>query len=222
MRPPRARLRFVLSFGCAVGLVCGSTPHLNAQQVQLRHHARFELPTRVSIQHGMLDVRQRVGMSLGSRLTITFNKRFALISGVTYIPGYATIRAAGKRIEVGTGAHLLSTTIGARYWLVPPERMLSWEVQTVVGLIAGGQRAYQDLFDGSTLSGAVATTVRYQIGQIVRLQLRVQERLYRAHFGAGDPGNSNPLRISFGLIFPFLDLAQNTQPQSTAAVESHP
>lgn len=222
MRPTKAQLRFVFSLGCAAGLVCGSSPYLKAQQAQLRHHAHFDLPTRISIQNGMLDVRQRIGMSLGSRLTLTFSKRFAVISGVTYVPGYATIRAAGKRIEVGTGAHLLSTTIGARYWLVPPERMLSWEVQTVLGLIAGGQRGYKDLFEGSTLSGALATTVRYQIGRIVRLQLRVQQRLYRVHFGAGDPGSSKPLRVSFGLTFPFLDLAQKTEPQTTAAVEPHP
>jgi hypothetical protein len=221
MHPAQA-LRFTLSLGFAVGLVCGWSPHLDAQQVQLRHHARFDMPTRISVQNGTLNVSQRIGMSLGSRLTITFNPRFALIGGVTYIPGYATIHAAGKRIEVGTGAHLLSTTIGARYWLVPAEQKLSWEVQTVVGLIAGGQRAYKELFDGSTLSGALATTVRYQIGRIVRLQLRVQERLYRVHFGAGDPGSSKPLRVSFGLCFTFLDLAQNTEPQATAAAEHHP
>jgi hypothetical protein len=178
---------------------------LNAQEVQLRPQAALYLPTRISMQNGVLHVRQKIGVTVGARLTLTFNQRFDVVTGVTYMPGYATFSGAGKLIDIGTVSHLLTATTGARYWLLPPARMLSWEVHIGFGLVFGGQPAYEDLFESSTVSGIAGTTVRYQIGQIVSLQLRIQDRLYRVRFGGRDPGSSRtPLQISFGLGLPFL------------------
>jgi hypothetical protein len=100
--------------------------------------------------------------------------------------------------------------------------MLSWEIHTGLSMASGGQRAYEDLFEGSTVSAVLGTIVRYQIGRIVSLQLRVQERLYRARFGGGEPGKSRrPLQVSLGLGFPFLDLTPNKDPQTAATGEPH-
>src|SRR5687768_16234629 len=209
-----------LILGCVAVPLCGPSSELNAQQVQFSQQAGIYLPSRISIQNGLLHVRQKIGLKVGARLTLTFNERFDLTTGVTYIPGYAMVHGAGKRIEVGTGSHLLTAAIGARYWLLPPGRILSWEVHTGLGMAAGGQRAYVDLFEGSTLSGILGTTVRYQFRQIVSLWLRVQDRLYRVRFGGAQPGSSrSPLQVSVGLGFPFLELIQNREPQSAAAVD---
>lgn len=180
---------------------------LNAQEVQLRPHAGLYLPSRISVQNGSLDVRQKIGVTIGARLTLTFNERFAMVTGITYMPGYAMFRGAGKRIDVGTGSHLLTATTGARYWLLPSARILSWEVHTGFGVGFGGQPAYADLFESSTVSGILGTTVRYQIGRIVTLQLRVQDRLYRVRFGSPNAGSRPPLQISFGLGLPFVESA---------------
>jgi hypothetical protein len=181
------------------------------------------MPTRISIQNGLLHLRQKVGVTVGARLTVTFNQRFDVITSVTYIPGYAILRGAGKRIAVGTGSHQLTAATTARYWLLPPSRMLSWQVHTGLGVVAGGQRAYKELFESSTVSGILATTVRYQIGRIVSLQLRIQERLFRARFGGQGPESSkSPLQVSFGLEFPFLDLAQIQNREPETADPLHP
>jgi hypothetical protein len=117
-------------------------------------------------------------------------------------------RGAGKQIDVGTGSHLLTATTGARYWLLPPGRRLSWAVHTGLGVVFGGQPAYEDLFESSTVSGILGTTVRYQIGRIASLHLRIQDRLYRVRFGDRDPGRSRPpLQISFGLGLLFVESA---------------
>jgi hypothetical protein len=156
----------------------------------------------------VLHVRQKVGVTVGARLTLIFNDRFDVVTGVTYSPGYAMFRGAGKQIDLGTGSHVLTGATGARYWLLPPPRMLSWEVHTGMGVVFGGQPAYEDLFESSTVSGILGTTVRYQIGRIVTLKLRIQERLYRVRFGGGDPGNSRPpLQVSFGMDLPFVESA---------------
>jgi hypothetical protein len=190
----------------AMGAIQAS--QLSAQQVELRPHAGLYLPSRISIQHGQLHLRQKIGVTVGALLTVTFNERFDVVTGVTYIPGYATFRGAGKRIDVGTGSHRLTATSGARYWLLPPARKLTWEVHTGLGVAFGGLPAYQDLFESSTVSGIVGTTMRYQIGRIVTLKLRVQERLYRVRFGGRDPGSSRPpLQISFGVELPFVESA---------------
>jgi hypothetical protein len=190
-------------------LVSNPSSRLDAQQVLFRPEAALYLPTRISVQNGVLQVRQRVGVTVGARLTIIFNRRFDVVSGVTYIPGYAAFRGEGKLIHVGTSSHLLTASTGARYWLLESMRKFSWEVHTGFGAAFGGQPAYEDLFEGSTLSGILGTTVHYQIGQIVRLQLRIQERLYRVRFGTSDAGGSGPpIRVAFGLTLPFLGSAR--------------
>jgi hypothetical protein len=179
--------------------------------VQIRTRAGLSLPTRISLQNGALNVRQKIGVSVGARMTLTFNERFAVITGITYVPGYAILRGAGKQIDIGTSSHLLTAATGARYWLLPEGRSLSWQVQTGLGAVAGGQRSYGALFESSTVSGTIGTTVRYQIGRIVRLQLRVQERLFRIRFrGPAPPSSKSPLQVSFGLSFPILEFASST------------
>jgi len=192
--------------GCLVALACGSA-QVTAQTVRLQPQAGLSLPTRISLKDGVLHVRQKIGFSMGARMTVTFNQRFDVVTGVTYVPGYATISGAGKRIAFATSSHSLSGSTGARYWLLPPPRTFSWEIHTGVGMVFGGSRAYEDLFEASTLTGVLGTTLRYQIGQIVSLQMRVQERLYRLRFGGlRDTGRSNnPFQVSFGVGLPFLE-----------------
>jgi hypothetical protein len=208
-RQPIARTAFLV-LGCAVLLCCRSSD-LNAQKMQLRPHIGLSLPTRISLQNGLLHVRQKIGMTVGARFTVTFNRRFDAVTGVTYSPGYARFHGAGQRMDVSTGSHLLSAATGARYWLLPPARALSWEVHTGLGVVFGGQPAYVDLFESSTVSGIIGTSVRYQIGRIMGFRLRVRERLYRVRFGSSAAGNSrSPLQISFGLDLPFARFVPNT------------
>jgi hypothetical protein len=204
-----ARTAF-LSLGCAALLCCRSSD-LNAQKMQLRPHVGLSLPTRISLQNGQLNLRQKIGMSVGVRLTVTFNQRLDAVTGVSYSPGYAMFHGAGRRVDVTAQSHLLTATTGARYWLLPPTRMLSWEVHTGLGLVFGGQPAYKDLFESSTVSGILGTTVRYQLGRIVGFRLRVQDRLYRVRFGGRAAGSSrSPLQVSFGLDLPFVRFVPNT------------
>ena len=193
-----------LYLGCAAALVCSWSSALNAQEVELRSEAGFSLPTRISIQNRVLHVRQKIGMTVGARLTLTFSERFNVVTRVTYVPGYALLQGAGSRIEVGTSSHLLSGSTGARYWLLPPARKFSLEVHTGVGVVFGGQPAYADLFESSTLSGVLGSTAHYKIARIATLLLRVQDRLYRVRFGSQSGGKSrSPLQVSIGLGLPF-------------------
>jgi hypothetical protein len=179
---------------------------LNAQEVRLRPMAGLYLPTRIRVQERMLNAQQKVGVTIGARLTIAFNPRFDVVTGVTYLPGYATFHGTGKRIDIGTGSHLLAASTGARYWLLPPAHMLSWEIHTGLGVGFGGQPAYEDLFLSSTVTGTLGTTVRYQIGRIVSLHLRVQGRLYQVRVGSQATGGPRPpLQISFGLGLPLVE-----------------
>jgi hypothetical protein len=195
-----------LLLGCVAALVGWPVSQLDAQTVRLRSQAALSMPTRVSIQSGHLQLQQKIGVTIGARMTLTFNPRFDVVSGVTYIPAYAILRGAGKRFDVTTRSHVLSASTRARYWLVPPARALSWEIHTGLGVGFGGQPAYEDLFESSVISGIIGTTVRYQIGQIVSLQLRVQDRVYQARFGAHNVGSSRrPFQVSLGLGLPFLE-----------------
>ena len=197
-----------LVLGCAAGLVCSRSADLNAQTVKFRPQASLSLPTRIAIQNQVLHVRQKVGVSVGAHVTVTFNPRFDVVSGVSYVPGYVMFSGAGKRIDVGTSSHLLSSSTRTRYWLLPRSRRLSWEVHTGFGVVFGGRPAYEDLFERSTVTGIVGTTVAYKVGQIARVQLRIQDRLYRVRFGGVGPGSSrSPLQIAVGVGLLFLESA---------------
>jgi hypothetical protein len=203
-----------------LALLAVQSSTLGAQQVQLRTQAGLYLPTRVSIQSGSLHLNQKIGFKLGAHLILAFSDRFDVVTGVTYIPGYAVLQGAGKLMKLGAGSHELGATARARYWLLPQNRVLSWDVHTGLGMAAGRQRGYESLFEGSTLSAVIGTTVRYQLGRIVSLRLRIQERLYRVRFGGGDVGGTgSPLRVSFGLSFPFLSMLRSVEPQYPAREE---
>jgi hypothetical protein len=190
-------------WGAALLACCWTSP-LKAQKLRLHADADVSLPTRTSIQHGMLHVSQRIGVTFASRLTISFNRRFDAVTRVSYSPGYAEVSGVGSRFSVATKAHLLTAGGDARYWLSPPARKLAWEVHTGVGIAFGGEPAYQDLFGSSTVSGIVGSTVRYQFGRVVGLRLRIQDRLYRVRFGNRSAGrSSSPLHLSFALDLPF-------------------
>jgi hypothetical protein len=192
-----------LLWGLATVLVCWSSA-LQAQELRLRPYADLSLPTRISVRNGLLHVGQRIGVAVSARLTIRFNQRLDAVTGVSYSPGHAIVQGAGSRFNVTTGTQLLTGTAGARYWLRPLARRLSWEAHSGVGVVFGGKPAYQDLFESSTLSGIIGSTVRYQIGRVVGLRLRIQDRLYRVRFGNQSAGrSSSPLQLSFGLDLPF-------------------
>jgi hypothetical protein len=198
--------RVACALGCTAALAGGFCFDLDAQEVRVRSRIALYTPTKFSLHDGTLHIQQKIGVTVGARMTLTFNERLDVVTGVTYNPGYALVHGAGKRIDVGTVSHSLSGSTGARYWLVPPKRNVSWEVHTGLGVVFGGQPAFQDLFESSTLSGILGTTVRYQIGQIVSLQMKVQERLFRFRFGGLAAGrSSSPLQVSFGVGFPFLE-----------------
>jgi hypothetical protein len=191
--------------GCLAALVCCWSPALNAQTLRFQPHADLSLPTRMSLQKGSLRVEQRVGLAIGARLTISFNPRLDVVTGASYSPGYAVLHGARSRFNVTAGNHLLTGTADARYWLSPPGRRLSWQVHTGVGLVFGGEPAYQDLFESSTVSGLVGTAVRYQIGRLMGIKLVLRDRLYRLRLGhlKGGGTSSSPFRVSFGLDLPF-------------------
>jgi hypothetical protein len=208
MHPSRSSVQQLRYLGYAAALVCSWSSELNAQTVQLRPRIGLSLPSRISVQNRILHVRQKVGVTFGARMILIFNQRFDVVTGVTYIPGYATFSGAGKQIDVGTTPHVLTGSTGARYWLLPKARKLSWEVHTGFGVAFGGRPAYEDLFESSTVSGILGTTAHYKVGRIARLQLRIQERLYRVRFGGQDAGRSRPpLQVSLGLGLLFLESA---------------
>lgn len=196
----------LLAMGCTAAVVGSASANLQAQVVQFRPVVDLSLPTRISIEDGLLHVRQKFGVALGGRMTLHFNDRFDVVTAVTYSPGYATLHGGGKRFEFGSGTHSLNGSTGARYWLLPPPRKLSWEIHTGAGLVFGGQPSYEDLFESSTVSAILGSMLVYQVGRIVSLKLRINQRLYRVHFGSGNPVSSKrPLQVTFGLGLPFLE-----------------
>lgn len=190
---------------CAGALFSGVSSGLVAQQIVLDHEVALYRPTRVSLHDGVIHFQQKIGLKLGAGIRLVFTPRFDLATAVAYIPGYATLRGAGQRLEVTTGSHLVAASVGARYWVVPEGRQFSWEVHTGVGMVSGGSPAYGRLFEAGALSGSLGMMLRYQIGRIVSLQLKLQQRLYRVYLGGEEPGSSAPFRIAVALRFPFLE-----------------
>ena len=161
---------------------------LQAQTVLVRPIADFSVPTKVSLRGGTLRVSQKVGFKVGARMTLVFSDRFDIANAVTYSPGYMTLHGAGDQLDLTGGSHSIAGSTAARYWLRPPGGPLSWQIHTGVGMAIGGTPSYLDLFETSTLSAVLGTTVRYQVGQLVSFTVKVQHRLFTIRSGrAGRP-----------------------------------
>jgi hypothetical protein len=167
MGAPQALKSAMAVSGLVAALICSGSSELGAQEVHLRPQLGLYLPTKVSIQNGVLHIRQKVGVKAGGRLTLSFSDRFDVVTGITYMPGYALFHQADEEFELASGAHVLTATTGAQYWVIPPVEVFSWEVHSGMGLVFGGQPASDDLFTSSTVTGIVGTTLRYRVGQIV-------------------------------------------------------
>jgi hypothetical protein len=206
MGPARqTRLRCLLLLGAGAPLTAVAAP-LQAQVVTLRPIANFSLPTKISLQNGTLHVSQKVGFRAGARMTVTFSDRFDVNSAVTYSPGYAVLHGGGKLIELRGGSQSLAGSTSARYWLRPQGGQFAWEIHTGVGMVFGGQPAYMDLLESSTLSAALGTAVTYQVGQFVSFTLKLQQQLLRLRMGDPEGGSSKrPLRVVFGVGLPILE-----------------
>jgi hypothetical protein len=202
----QTKIRGLLVSGAGITLAVVPSAPLLGQVVQISPIANFSLPTKFSLKDGTLHVSQKVGFRFGARMTLTFNNRFDVTNAVTYSPGYATLHGEGKRISLTSGSHTIAGSTAARYWIRPPGQPLSWEVHTGVGLVFGGQPYYMDLFESSTMNAVLGTAVTYQIGQIVSLTMRLQQRLMRLRFGEQNGGSSRkPLQVTFGVGLPLLE-----------------
>ena len=188
----------------AVAISLAAAP-LQAQTITVRPIANFSFPTKVSLKDGTLRVSQKVGFRVGARMTLTFSDRFDVANAVTYSPGYATLHGAGEQLDLTSGSHSLAGSTAARYWLRPPGGPLSWNIHTGVGMAFGGKQSYLDLFESSTLSAVLGTSVRYQVGQLVSFTVKVQHRLLRVRSGEPGGGSSRPLQMRFGVGFPILE-----------------
>jgi hypothetical protein len=187
-------------------LLCSPSSGLSAQAVKFRTQAKLSLPTRISLQNQVLHLSQKVGVTFGASMTVTFNPRFDVVTGISYVPGYIMFNGVGRQMEVSTGSHRLSGSTRTRYWLLPRSQRLSWEVHTGFGVVFGGRPAYEDLFQSSTVTGIVGTTLAYKVGNIARINLRIQDRLYRVRFGGVNEERSrSPLQIAVGVNLLFLE-----------------
>jgi hypothetical protein len=174
--------------------------------VQFQPQAGLSLPTRFSLKSGTLHIQQKIGYKFGARLNLIFNNRLDMTTGVSYVPGYATIQGGGKRLAFGTSPHVLSASTGARYWLRPELNALAWDIHTGMGVVFGGVAPYEDLFESSSITGVIGTTLRYQWNQIASFTMRLQERLYRLRFGRMNSGSSsNPFQVTFAVGLPWLE-----------------
>jgi hypothetical protein len=194
------------ALGIVALAIAAGAGSLSAQVVQFQPEAGLSLPTRVSLKDGSINIQQKIGYKFGARLNLVFNDRFDVTTGVSYVPGYATLQGGGKRVSVGTSSQVLSAATGARYWIRPEFRLLSWEIHTGMGVVFGGKPPYEDLLESSTVTGVLGTTLRYQWGRIASFTMRVQERLYRLAFGRMSSGtSSNPFQVTFAVGLPWLE-----------------
>jgi hypothetical protein len=206
------RVRTLMLLAAGVPLFVAAAP-LQSQVVTISPIANLSVPTKFSLKNGTLNVSQKVGFRFGARMTLTFSDRFDVNNAVVYSPGYATLHGAGKLIQLKGSSHSLAASTSARYWLRPQGGPFAWEVHTTMGMAFGGQPSYLSLLESSTVSAALGTAVTYQVGQLVSLTLKLQQRLLKLHLGEHETTGSSrsPFRVTFGVGLPILDRLKLSQ-----------
>ena len=206
----------VKPFLTALCILTGGTGVLQGQEVRLYQRAGLYVPTRISLHDGAIQLRQSVGIKLGAGVVMRFGPRFDLVTAVTYLPGYAELRGEGKRIELATGHHRFGASVGGLYRMISPWKELTWELSGGLGMAAAGE-GFDNLFESSSISAVVGTLVRYQFKRLIRLQMRIQERLGQFRLDGADVPGGKPFRLAFSVGFPFLESAvlQSVKPVSS-------
>ncbi|MDF3053172.1 MAG: hypothetical protein K0S19_1277 [Geminicoccaceae bacterium] len=201
----QTRVRVLLLLGAGAAAIPLAAAPLPAQTIVLRPIADVSFPTKFSFRSGTLRVSQKLGFRVGARMTLIFSERFDISNAVSYSPGYVTLHGAAEQLDITGGSHSIAGSTAARYWLRPPGGPVSWQIHTGVGMAIAGKPSYLDLFETSTLNAVLGTTVRYQVGQLVSLTVKVQHRLFTLRSGQPAGSGSRPLQMRFGVGFPMLE-----------------
>jgi hypothetical protein len=192
-----------------------AAPAARAQRLSLAPTVGLYAPTAQLVSGivnggGTVAFRQKVGLSLGGRLGLSFGSHFGISATGSYVPKslQATVSQTGITQNTAEYNNLWFGTGRVNVWLLPPSSILALGVNGGVGVVGRGETVVADdvgnqYTDASRtdIGGVVGGTVGFNLG-VIGLFLSVDDYLYKPsvfeELGLKSR-TQNDLQFSFGL-----------------------
>ncbi|MBA3260488.1 MAG: hypothetical protein H0T68_13615 [Gemmatimonadales bacterium] len=186
------------------GLVAYATPAA-AQRVSLAPTVGVYIPTaELTKALAGQQFKQEVGLALGGRLGIDFSRRLGFQATGAYVP--SNLRYSFDQSQQTTDANLFFGSGKLAFFVIPPNRTVSFQVNGGVAMVRRSGTAYAELQDKTSIGGTVGALLAVGLGPIP-LQLGAEAYLYKQNLdgltsAAGEPVSQRDIQLSIGFGFP--------------------
>jgi hypothetical protein len=199
---------------CVGTLVAVSAQPLLAQRISLTPNIGVYIPTTELVKAASGEqFKQEMSITLGGRVGIFFTERLGLELTGAYAPSDLKVTQSGfsdqnEDANVFTGSGRLS------FQLMPYTSPIALIVTGGVGVVNRSGAFYQSMQDKTDIGGTVGASVRFRVGNLLRLQLNAEDYVYKPKgdipgFSPGDEKKTqNDVHLSVGIGIPLLGLGQ--------------
>jgi len=198
------RVRSISLWTTVAGLVACATP-LAAQRVSLAPTVGVYIPTaELTKALAGEQFKQEVGLALGGRLGIDFSRRLGFQATGAYVP--SNLRYSFDQSQQTTDANLFFGSGKLAFFVIPPNRTLSFQLNGGVAMVKRSGAAYDALVDKTSVGGTVGALLAIALGPIP-LQLGAEAYLYKQNLdgltsATGEPVSQRDIQLSIGFGLP--------------------
>lgn len=196
--------QFTLAALVAVAFAAGFAP-LAAQRVSLAPTVGVYIPTQ-ELTRALAgeQFKQEVGIAVGGRFGVDFSRRLGFQATGSYVP--SNLRFTLDQSQQTTDANLFFGAAKLAFFVVPPGRTLSFQINGGVAMVRRSGDAYAALEDRSSVGGTVGALLGLGLGPIP-LQLGAEAYLYKQNLdglttATGEPASQRDIQLSIGFGLP--------------------
>ncbi len=148
--------------------------------------------------------KQEVGIAVGGRLGLDLSRRLGFQATGAYVP--SNLRFSLDQTQQTTDANLFFGSAKLAFFVVPPNRLLSFQVNGGVAMVKRSGEAYAELEDRTSIGGTVGTLLALGLGPIP-IQLGAEAYLYKQNLdgltsATGEPASQKDIQLSLGFGLP--------------------
>jgi hypothetical protein len=194
------------SFGLAAMLAgLAAVQPAMAQRVSLAPTVGVYIPTEELLKAASgQEFKQEIGIAVGGRLGINFTPRLGFQAAGSYVP--STLRFALNREQRATDASLFTGVGKLTFFLIPPSRVVAFQINGGVAVVTRGGEAYRDLQEKTSVGGTAGAQLSFKLGPLPGIQLAAETFVYKQNLDGlaaiGEAPTQKDLQLSIGLGFP--------------------
>lgn len=148
--------------------------------------------------------KQEVGIAVGGRLGLDFSRRLGFQATGAYVP--SNLRFSFDQSQQTTDANLFFGSGKLAFFVIPPNRTVSFQVNGGVAIVKRSGEAYATLQDRTSIGGTVGALLALGFGPMP-IQVGVEAYLYKQSLEGltsvtGEAASQKDIQLSIGFGIP--------------------